>query len=85
MFLESDGTVWACGYNGDGRLGVGTTTTYRTTPVQVMSGAQAVSAGESHSMFLKDDGTAWACGDNSSGQLGDGTTTDRSTPVQVQF
>ncbi len=51
--------------------------------MQVLSGVQAISAGDGHSLFLKTDGTVWAAGANSSGQLGDGTTTSRRTPVQA--
>jgi alpha-tubulin suppressor-like RCC1 family protein len=63
-------------------LGNGTTTN-RSTPVQVMNGVQAISAGGAHSLFLKIDGSVWASGYNSSGQLGYGTTTNRSTPMPV--
>jgi alpha-tubulin suppressor-like RCC1 family protein len=79
-----DGTVWACGNNGYGELGDGTTTN-RSTPVQVsgLTGIIAVAGGSYHSLFLKKDGTVWACGWNNTGQLGDGTFIDRSTPVQV--
>jgi alpha-tubulin suppressor-like RCC1 family protein len=88
LFLKSDGTVWACGYNGYGNLGNGTTTQI-FTPVQIagLSGITAISApsngsgGRMSSLFLKNDGTVWACGDNSYGQLGDGTTVNRLTPV----
>ena len=81
LFLMTDGTVWASGSNAYGQLGDGTTTD-RSTPVQVMSGVVAISAGKSHSLFLKSDGSAWASGRNN-GALGDGTTGNRHTPVQV--
>ena len=41
VFVNSDGTVWACGSTDHGKLGDGTpvtNTTYRLTPVQVISG-----------------------------------------------
>ena len=89
MILNTDGTLWACGYNKNGELGDGTTTN-RSTPVQVMTGVASVSAGGNsnwvsggQTMIVKTDGTLWACGNNSYGQLGDGTTTSCSTPVQV--
>ena len=37
MVLKTDGTVWATGYNGDGRLGDGTTSDKRSF-VKVLSG-----------------------------------------------
>ncbi|MEW6523474.1 MAG: carboxypeptidase regulatory-like domain-containing protein [Bacillota bacterium] len=85
LALRADGTVWAWGSNGAGRLGDGTTTD-RPAPVQVrdLADVVAVAAGTSHSLALRADGTVWAWGSNYFGQLGDGTTTDRHTPVQVR-
>ncbi|MBI3502068.1 MAG: hypothetical protein HY063_09755 [Bacteroidetes bacterium] len=87
LFLKSDGMVWACGYNGLGELGDGTTTG-KYIPVQVSStwGAGNIIAveGAGHaSLFLKDDSTVWGCGQNAYGQLGDGTAIQRNTPVQA--
>src|SRR5207249_1195198 len=75
LFLKNNGTVWACGFNGTGQLGDGTSGNYRTTPVQVsgLTGIVAVAGGGDHSLFVKNNGMVWACGDNSYGQLGDGT------------
>ena len=83
--LKSDGTAWAWGYNNNGQLGDGTTTS-RSTPVRVLglSGVTAIAAGQYHTVALASDGTVWAWGNNVSGQLGDGTTTQRTTPVQVR-
>ncbi len=84
LAVKSDGTVWAWGWNGDGRLGDGTTTDSLTpVPVLGLTDVVAVAAGNDHSSAVKSDGTLWAWGDNSSGQLGDGTTTNRSTPGQL--
>ena len=78
-------TVRAWGYNGDGELGNGTTSS-SSTPVQVsdLTGITAI-AGEGYGggYALKSGGTVWAWGDNSDGELGNGTTTSSSTPVQV--
>lgn len=81
-FVKSDGTLWAMGWNADGQLGDGTTTS-RSVPVQIASGVVSVAADGAHTTFVKADGTLWATGWNDYGQLGDGTTTSRSTPVQV--
>src|SRR5206468_1761471 len=72
---KSDGSVWAWGNNGFGQLGDGSTAE-RDAPVHVsgLSGAVAVSAGESHSLAVRNDGTVWAWGANRFGQLGDGTS-----------
>jgi hypothetical protein len=81
--------VWAWGYNYYGQLGDGTTTD-RSYPVQVMSGAsahmggvKALSAGFGHTVALREDGTVWAWGYNYYGQLGDGTGIDKNYAVQV--
>jgi alpha-tubulin suppressor-like RCC1 family protein len=82
LFLKSDGTLWAMGYNGVGQLGDGTGT-QRNSPVSIASGVRTVAAGAHHSLFVKNDGTLWAMGINMYFQLGDGTSTDRYSPVQV--
>jgi alpha-tubulin suppressor-like RCC1 family protein len=83
LALRPDGTLWAWGYNADGRLGDGTTT-QRNSPVQIGNGFAAIAAGsDGHSLAIKTDGTLWAWGTNSYGQLGDGTTIQRNSPVQI--
>ena len=85
--IKSDGTLWSCGNNGFGQLGLGDTTN-RSSPTQVGSLTDwyslATSAGDANSMCaIKTDGTLWSWGNNSAGQLGLGDTTKRSSPVQV--
>jgi hypothetical protein len=82
LFVKTDGTLWAMGYNLQGELGDGTTTD-RSTPVQVATGVASAAAGYEHSVFVKTDGTLWAMGNNNYGALGDGTATSRLTPVPV--
>jgi len=88
VYLKSDGTVWAVGYNGYGTLGDGTTTNH-SNPVQATNvdgsefgGVVGISAGDRHSVYLKSDGSVWGTGRNDYGQLGDGTTPNRHNPVQ---
>ena len=78
----ADGDLWAWGRNDYGQLGDGTTTE-RHSPVQVLTGVEAVAAGYGYSLALKTDGTLWAWGRNGYGELGDGTGTDRTNPVQI--
>jgi len=84
--VRANGSAWAWGYNGSGRLGDGTTVEFRISPVSVVGGFTdwvQVNCGSNHSLGLRANGTAWAWGDNFRGQLGDGTTTSRLSPVSV--
>ncbi len=91
LALKSDGTVWAWGQNGFGQLGINSTASNSTTPVEVvgaggtgaLSGVVAVAAGFESSAALKSDGTVWTWGYNGFGELGNNTTTPSSTPVEV--
>ena len=82
--IRSDGSVYAWGYNGDGRLGLGDTNN-RFNPVlkSDLSGVVAVSEWGDHGLALKSDGTVWAWGKNGYGQLGDGTLADHAAAAQV--
>ena len=94
--LKNDGTVWSCGCNNFGQLGLGTsgssavktTFTQVTTSInndvkQISCGGLDVSYGYDQVFILKNDGTVWSCGSNYYGQLGLGDTTDRSVFTQV--
>ena len=83
--LKNDGTLWSCGYNTDGQLGLGDKTnkyafTQATTNTDDI---KSVYCGESYSLILKNDGTLWGCGSSSSGQLGLGDTNARTTFTQI--
>jgi alpha-tubulin suppressor-like RCC1 family protein len=85
LAVRQNGTAWAWGYNGCGRLG-NNSTADRSSPVSVIGGFTnwcRVSAGGSFSLAIRTNGTAWAWGRNSSGQLGTDNTTSRSSPVSV--
>jgi alpha-tubulin suppressor-like RCC1 family protein len=73
-FLKSDSTVWACGFNSSGQLGLGNSAN-QNTPVQIpnLSKVIKISAGMLHALFLKEDGTVWAVGNNLVSQLGSST------------
>ncbi|MHC4598341.1 MAG: RCC1 domain-containing protein, partial [Planctomycetota bacterium] len=82
--VKKDGTGWAWGSNGHGRLGIGSTTN-QFAPVRIsgLEGLVAVAGGGFHTLALMNDGTVWAWGVNKIGQLGDGTREDRHRPVRV--
>jgi alpha-tubulin suppressor-like RCC1 family protein len=81
LFLKTNGSLWAMGYNGYGELGDGTLNSTNRPEQIVASNVMAIAAGggangnnsTDHSLFLKRDGSLWVMGDNYFGQLGDGT------------
>ncbi len=85
FFLKNDGTVWGCGKNFDGEIGLGhTNPQYGVIQMPGLSDVIAIANGTYHSMFLKNDGTVWATGANGAGQLGINSNLGRATtPVQV--
>ncbi|WP_304350047.1 putative Ig domain-containing protein [Comamonas testosteroni] len=83
--VTTAGAVKCWGYNSDGQLGDGTTTS-QNTPVAVSGlggGVASVTGGTSHTCAVTTAGAVKCWGNNGSGQLGDGTTTSQNTPVAV--
>ena len=79
LILKNDGTLWGCGYNTQGQLGLGDTN-WRAILTQIITNTdnvKSVYCGESHTIILKNDGTLWGCGANNYGQLGLGDKTNR--------
>jgi alpha-tubulin suppressor-like RCC1 family protein len=91
--LNLSNVAYCWGFNDNGQLGDGTTTTiFPDTAsgalpwVRPVSGGIAfdsITAGYRHTCALTAAGVAYCWGDNSYGQLGDGTTTERLAPVPV--
>jgi alpha-tubulin suppressor-like RCC1 family protein len=84
LATKTDGSLWGCGYNLDGELGISNNTNY-SSPVQVgsLTDWKEVSCGTYHMIAIKTDGSMWACGYNPNGALGDGTIISKSSPIQV--
>ncbi len=87
--IASDNKAYCWGYNPNGQLGDGTTTS-RTAPVAVSQGAlpfgaivNQIAVGYLNTCAIASDNKAYCWGYNLYGQLGDSTTTNRSTPVAV--
>jgi alpha-tubulin suppressor-like RCC1 family protein len=83
LFLKSDGSLWAMGWNYYGQLGDGTTRNTNRPEQIVSNGVVAIAAGYGHSLFIKSDGSLWGVGWNTYGQLGDGNTINTSRPIQI--
>jgi alpha-tubulin suppressor-like RCC1 family protein len=83
--VRINGTAWAWGCGGNGRLG-NNSTIDRSSPVSVVGGFTdwcQLSAGGVFSLGVRSNGTAWAWGSNNFGELGDNSTIPRSSPVSV--
>jgi alpha-tubulin suppressor-like RCC1 family protein len=83
--LQSNGTLWAWGNNGNGTLGQSDTTD-KSFPIQIGNlslWTQNISLYYQHVLAIQSNGTLWAWGFNSSTQLGLVDSTNRSSPVQV--
>ena len=79
--------AWSWGMNNVYQLSDGTTT-YRSSPVQVLGGGTnwtILSSGRYHATGIKSDGTLWTWGYDDFGQLGINSSGGimRSTPVQT--
>jgi alpha-tubulin suppressor-like RCC1 family protein len=87
--LRSDGSLWACGDNSSGELGLGFFTTdapygfstLQRIPTNVMW--KSITAGGFHSVALSADGRLWSWGENSAGQLGNGSFRSASSPQLI--
>ena len=85
LILKNDGTLWGCGYNDYGQLGLGDFNN-RTTFTQITTNVNDIKeiyCGWRHTFILKNDGTLWGCGYNQYGNLGLGNTTNRTTFTQI--
>lgn len=85
--LKTDGTLWSCGYNSDGQMGNGTSSTTIYTPVFTQIGTatdwKEISSGSYFNLATKTNGTLWIWGANEYGQLGNGSFVDVLTPIQL--
>ncbi len=88
LVLTSTGQLFAWGWNQQGQLGNGNTTS-SSTPIMVSlpSGTSviAIGGGDQHSLALTSSGQVLAWGRNFEGQLGNGSTTSSSSPVAVSL
>ena len=89
LFLTDNGSVYGCGYNAQGQLGLGSgyySHDKHITPEKITYFSIAdititkISAGKHFSLFLQDNGRVYSCGDNEYGQLGLNNTLNQREP-----
>ena len=82
LFLKSDNTLWATGYNKYGQLGDGTTIN-RESPVQVFTDVDSIISGYNSTFVIRKDKTLWVTGENRDGHFGLGDTLNRASFTQI--
>jgi len=86
FIIKNDGSVWSCGYNEYGELGLNDTdtrTTFTKVTTNINNDVNQIACGGSHTFILKNDGSIYSCGLNSKGQLGLNNTTDKTSFVSI--
>jgi alpha-tubulin suppressor-like RCC1 family protein len=85
-FVKQDNSVWACGSDIRGRLGLGVfNESVYLTPTQIPNLSAVMSSTGSHTLVLLTDGTVKAFGSNLSGQLGLGTMDPLTHPIPTNI
>ncbi|CAG2100699.1 unnamed protein product [Medioppia subpectinata] len=88
LAVTDTGSVFGWGYNGNGELGLSTTTD-QSLPVQIQyfkdMKVVKVCAGMYHTIILLSDGSVCTFGFNNHGQLGTGDKTTKSDPFKVNI
>ena len=70
FFLDVEGSVWSCGSNDHGQLGLGDTTSkVKAGKVEGLPAIKSIAGGAYHSLFLDFEGSVWSCGYNGHGEL----------------
>jgi alpha-tubulin suppressor-like RCC1 family protein len=92
--ITANGNMYACGYNGYGELGIGSTANqslltfskaWGTTTTRIRKFVTSTRQSASSAAVLAADGTLWTWGFNNYGQLALNDTTQRNSPTQVTF
>lgn len=83
MLLYSDGTIWSCGENYYGELGLGNwNDAFNYTQEILLEKWKHINSNNNYSMAIRDTGHIYGCGINSKGQLGIGNNDSVQTFTQ---
>ena len=83
--IRDDGTLWSCGWNEKGQLGV-PGVAERTAEWQMVgqdTDWKKAVGGKAYAFFIKADGSLWAVGTQENGVQGTGDGVDHRQPVRV--
>ena len=89
LILKTNGSLWSCGRNDKGQLGLGDTTnrnTFTQVTTNINNDVKQIACGNNHTVILKNDGSLWGCGSYFHGQLGIdayNTTNGKRTLVEI--
>jgi alpha-tubulin suppressor-like RCC1 family protein len=83
--LKTDGTIWTCGFNHEGKMGINSQGERISSPTQVGTNTdwKQVNAGRQVIGGIKTDGTLWMWGGGSALMWLTNTYSQRSSPVQM--
>ena len=74
LILSQNGSLYVCGNNGKGELGLGNNETQDIfVKNNIIDNVKKIACGWEYSIILKNDGTLWVTGNNMYGQLGLGS------------
>jgi alpha-tubulin suppressor-like RCC1 family protein len=88
IMIDMNDSVWVCGDNKYGQLGLGNEKNKNTPTVLIRSNqhikAKFISCGHYHTVLLDLNNKAWTCGRNTEGQLGLGDKKNRNILTQLE-
>ncbi len=84
LAIKNDNTLWSCGFNTSGQLGLGNNTAVNTlNQVGSSNTWYSISAGDTHSLAMETSTALWSAGRGLEGELGIGTNIAYNTLQSV--